>query len=200
MYSKYSFDCLLLLLNTHFLLKGNGFESDVSLDDISFAQGGTCAYFASTTQAPTTPQTAAYECDFEDNTTCNWQIESQDKPWIISSGDTAIYGKAPLTDSTKQNTLGKYAYVPIDSTGGPTYHSILSFRGLPNGAPFCLDFWYQSFISSNTSLNVYLQSGSSPVNNLWRRPGTTLRDQWTHGSVNLGTIHGTTRVSIEGKI
>lgn len=127
-------------------------------------------------------------------------MESPDKPWIISSGETAIYGKAPLTDYTKQNNLGKYAYVPIEPTGEAAYHSILSFRALPNGATFCLDFWYQSFISSNTSLNVYMQHASSAVNMIWRRPGTTVRDQWTHGSVNLGTIHGSTKLSIEGKI
>ncbi len=34
---------------------------------------------------------------------------------------------------------------------------------------------------------------------IWRRPGTTARDQWTHGSVNLGTIHGSMHLTMSGK-
>jgi len=183
-----------------FYLKGNGFESDISLDDISLIQGGSCAYFLSTTQAPTSPQTAAYECNFEDSTTCDWVVESPNYPWIIGSGETAVYGKAPLIDYTKQNTQGKYAYVPIEPISEPMYYATLSLRSLAKGAPFCLDFWYQTFVSSDTTLNVYMNNNSNLTTIIWRRPGTTARDQWTHGSVNLGTILGPVHLSISGKI
>lgn len=162
-------------------------------------QGGTCAYFASTTEAPTTSQTLAYDCNFEDNDFCFWQVESTGKPWLIGSGQMAVYGKAPLADKTRENINGKYAYVPIEPIGGPVYYSTLSFRGLPRGVSFCLDFWYQAFVSSDTTLNIYLQNGSSPAAIIWRRPGTTARDQWMYGSVNLGTIHAAVSLSISGK-
>ncbi|CAF1593620.1 unnamed protein product, partial [Adineta ricciae] len=178
---------------------GDGFESDIALDDISLVQGGNCAFLASTTQAPVTPQTAAYECDFEDGSFCDWQVESDDK-WIVSSGQTAVYGKAPLIDHTKQNVLGKYAYVPIEGKGGPPYFATLGIRSLPRGVTFCLDFWYQSFISSTTSLNVYMQNGTAAAVVLWSRPGTTVRDQWTHTSINLGTIRGPTHVTISSNV
>lgn len=180
---------------TTFNLQGDGYESDIALDDISLVQGGNCAFLASTTQAPVTPQTAAYECDFEDGSFCDWQVESDDK-WVVSSGQTAVYGKAPLIDHTKQNVLGKYAYVPIEGKGGPPYFATLGIRSLPRGVTFCLDFWYQSFISSSTSLNVYMQNGTAAAVVLWSRPGTTVRDQWTHTSINLGTIRGPTHVTI----
>ncbi len=63
-----------------------------------------------------------------------------------------------------------------------------------------MDFWYQAFVSSDTVLNIYMQNGSSPAVIIWRRPGTTARDQWTYGSVNLGTIHGSMHLTISGKI
>ncbi|CAF4185562.1 unnamed protein product, partial [Rotaria sp. Silwood2] len=179
---------------------GDGFESDIALDDITLGQGGTCAYFASTTQAPVTPQVAAYECDFGDGTFCDWQLETVDKPWIISSGQTAVYGKAPLTDHTGQNTFGKYAYVPIEPTGGSVYYSTIGFRSLPKGSTLCLDFWYQAFVSSDTSLNVYIQNGTSAAAVIWRRPGTTARDQWTHGSINIGTIRGSIHLTISAVV
>ncbi|UJR31098.1 hypothetical protein I4U23_018606, partial [Adineta vaga] len=178
---------------------GDGHESDIALDDISLAQAGTCAFLASTTQAPVTPQTAAYECDFEDGSFCDWQVET-DQKWIVSSGQTAVYGKAPLIDHTRQNIHGKYAYVPIEGNGGPVYFATLGIRSLPRGVTFCLDFWYQSFISSTTMLNVYMQNGTSKADFLWSRPGTTVRDQWTHTSINLGTIHGAAHITISAVV
>ena len=191
-------DSFTLLLFCFF--QGNGTESDISLDDINLGQGGSCAYFASTTEAPSTPQTTAYECNFEDNSFCFWTVESTDKPWIIASGQTAVYGKAPLTDHTRQNLNGKYAYVPIEATGGPVAYSTLGFRGLPQGVSFCLEFWYQAFVSSDTTLNVYLQNGSSPTTLIWRRPGTTARNQWMYGSVNLETIRSYVHLTMSGKM
>ena len=97
----------------------------------------------STKQSTTTPQFAAYECDFEDNSFCYWQLETTDKPWIIQTGQTAVFGKAPLIDHTKQNAFGKYAYVPIEATGGPVYYSTLGFR-LPKGSRILSGFLVSS--------------------------------------------------------
>jgi hypothetical protein len=64
-----------------------------------------------------------------------------------------------------------------------------------------LDFWYQAFISSDTALNVYSQNSSSAAATIiWRRLGTTARDQWTHGSVNFETVDVSTKITISGKI
>jgi len=126
-------------------------------------------------------------------------VETNDKPWIIASGQTAVYGKAPLIDHTTLNIRGKYAYVPIESTGGPIYFSTIGIRSLPRNVQFCLDFWYQAFISSDTTLNVYIQNGTGAAVNTWSRPGTTSRDQWSHTSINLGTIRAATHVTISGK-
>lgn len=167
---------------------------------MTFNQGGTCNYFASTTSTKPTPQEAVYDCNFEDGTFCDWQLETADKPWIISSGQTAVYGKAPLSDHTRQNIYGKYAYVPVEPTGGPISYSTLGFRSLPKGVTLCLDFWYQAFVSSNTSLNVYVQNGTSAAVITWSRPGSTVRDQWLHAAVNLGTIRGSIHLTISGTL
>ncbi|CAF3927121.1 unnamed protein product, partial [Rotaria sordida] len=53
-----------------------------------------------------------YECDFEENTFCDWQIETTDKSWTIAFDPTA------------------YAYVSVESTGGPVYFSTFDFRSL----------------------------------------------------------------------
>lgn len=196
----YEYRCFLFFQSyIIFYLKGNGFESDIALDDISFGQGGNCAYFASTKPSTTAPQLAAFETDFEDGSFDTWQLETTDKPWIIQTGRDAVFGKAPLIDHTKQNTFGKYAYVPIEATGGPVYFSTLGTR-LPKGSAFCLDFWYQAFVSSSTTLNVYMQSGTSAATVLWMRPGTTARDQWTHASVNTGVPPDPRHLTISGKI
>ncbi|CAF1554925.1 unnamed protein product, partial [Adineta steineri] len=76
---------------------GDGHQSDIALDDISLGQGGNCAFLASTTQAPVTQPSAAFEWDFEDGTLGDWQQEEQ-TPWVVASGQTAVYGKAPLAD------------------------------------------------------------------------------------------------------
>ena len=77
--------------------------------------------------------------------------------------------------------------------------STIGIRSLPRGREVCLDFWYQAFVSSDTSLNVYSQNGTGPTLALWSRPGTTVRDAWTHATVNLGMIRGSYHVSITGR-
>ena len=147
-----------------------------------------------------TPQATLYACDFDTEDFCNWQLDTPDKPWIIATGQTAVYGKAPLTDHTKQNVFGKYAYVPVEPTGGPIYFASLSFRSLPQTITTCLDFWYQTFASSDTALTVYTKNGSAAAVATWSRPGTTARDQWTHASVNVVAARATTTVTISGMI
>jgi len=61
-----------------------------------------------------------------------------------------------------------------------------------------LDFWYQSYVSSNSTLNVYIQNGTAMPAITWSRPGTTERDEWSHGSVNLGVIRGSVHLQISG--
>jgi hypothetical protein len=138
------------------------------------------------------------DCNFDDDGFCNWQIDTPDKPWIISTGEKAVFGQAPLSDHTKKNVYGKYAYVPIDGAGGPIYYATLGIRSLPKNQALCLDFWYQVYISSDTTLNVYVQNGTSAAALNWRRPGTTARDQWTHATVNVVTSRTTTRLTISG--
>jgi hypothetical protein len=153
MYQDICFSCFIELIFFVFF-KGDGFQSDIALDEISLAQGGTCEYFASTTTSTSGPPTTAYDCGFEDGTLCDWQSETSDKPWTVTSGQTAVDGQAPLSDQTKQNVFGKYAYVPIEPTDGPVDYSTIAFRSLPRGSRFCLNFWYQAFVSSDTTLNV----------------------------------------------
>ncbi len=88
----------------------------------------------------------------------------------------------------------------IEPTGGAVYQSTIGFDSLPRGVAFCLDFWYQAFVSSDTTLDVYMQNTSSPAVLTWRRAGTTARDQWTHALIDLGTIRASTLVTISGKM
>ncbi|CAF3694948.1 unnamed protein product, partial [Didymodactylos carnosus] len=171
---------------------GDGYSSDIALDDINLTQGGSCVYFASTTQAPITTQPVLYECDFEQNNLCNWNVEPTDVvQWKKQSGLSAEFGKSPLIDHTKQSVYGQYIYVGIEATGGPTQTSTI--RSSPTfgaATSYCFDFWYQSYISSNTTLNIYYRNitGSQL---LWRRPGSTVNDQWTHGTINVEMRAGT---------
>ncbi|CAF4298650.1 unnamed protein product, partial [Rotaria magnacalcarata] len=59
---------------------------------------------------------------------------------------------------------------------------------------------YQAFVSSDTSLSVYVQNGTSSAVVTWTRRGTTARDQWSHTSVNLGTIRSSTHLTISAVI
>ena len=148
--------------------------------------------------APTTPQEPIFDpCTFEDSSFCEWKVETPTNPWLIASGQTAVFGQAPLIDHTFQNVIGKYAYVPVKPTGGAIYSATLVSK-LPSGRDACLDFWYQAFVSSDTTLNVYSQSGTSPTLPIWSRPGTTVRDSWTHATINLGTIRAQYYLSITG--
>ena len=152
--------------------------------------------------APTTPQEPIFDpCTFEDSTFCEWQVETQSNPWLIGNGQTAVFGQAPLTDHTYRNVLGKYAYVSVRPTGGAISAATLGIRSLPRGRNACLDFWYQAFVSSDTTLNVYSQNGTTgPTLSIWSRPGTTVRDSWTHATINLGTIRASQHLMITGTL
>ncbi|CAF1232535.1 unnamed protein product, partial [Rotaria sordida] len=50
---------------------GNGYESDIAINDVALSQSGNCAFFTSITQVLVTPQEIVYECDFEENTFCD---------------------------------------------------------------------------------------------------------------------------------
>ena len=127
-------------------------------------------------------------------------METPDQPWRIQNGQAAVFSKAPLVDHTRKNVFGKYAYVPVEPTGGPIYYATLGFRSLPKTATACLDFWYQAFVSEDTSLNVYLQNASSAAAVVWSRPGSRVKDSWTHTSVNVVSAGANLHVTISGKL
>ncbi|CAF1119612.1 unnamed protein product [Rotaria sordida] len=53
------------------IIMGNGYESDIAINDVALSQSGNCAFFTSITQVLVTPQEIVYECDFEENTFCD---------------------------------------------------------------------------------------------------------------------------------
>jgi len=95
-------------------------------------------------------------------------------------------------DHTIGTSTGYYAYIEssypqkLGDKAWLVSEVIKSLKGA------CLDFWYQAFVSSYITFNVYMQNGTSVAVDIYCRSGTTARDQWTYVSVNLGTIRGST--------
>ena len=124
-----------------------------------------------------------YKCDFETNF-CDWiaNSTSSNSTWLRQNGISAEFGSAPLSDVTKQNSLGFYAYT-ISSTSRKSTKAILKSPKLNYKKEICVEFWYQLNIPDNSGLKLYLSNNSKSVE-LWKRYGNRA-DTWSHAYVNL---------------
>lgn len=166
--------------------RGDGIFGNIALDDIEFAAGGTCEYFNSTTttvRPTTTAPESKFYCNFETNF-CDWMIETGtgDAQWVRQSGKNAIYGTAPLSDVTFQNSFGYYAYVDAYYQGS-LRTAILKSPTFDNPQITCLEFWYQLGGAAVSGLAVALRNRDTKTV-LWRRDGNQA-DVWSHAYVTV---------------
>jgi hypothetical protein len=166
--------------------KGNGIYGNIAIDDIDLVQGGTCEYFNSTTttmQPTTLTPSIDLKCSFETDL-CDWFVDqSKNIAWSRQNGQSAIYGSAPLTDVTNQNSLGYYAYVN-SSTDSPLLETaILRSPTLSYTQETCLDFWYQLGGEFNSGLKVAIRNKNN-ITKIWERNGNGA-EIWSHAYVAM---------------
>jgi hypothetical protein len=97
---------------------GNGYNSDVAIDDFSYTKG--CTPYIGPFPTPIVPPTTApsvtkytSDCHFESDT-CNWYEAYQDEfDWHWGNGHSTLAEKyvAPRTDHTRGSPNGYYMYV-----------------------------------------------------------------------------------------
>ncbi|XP_035827620.1 MAM and LDL-receptor class A domain-containing protein 2-like [Aplysia californica] len=167
-------------------------QSYVAIDDVVFTDAA-CSTPMSTTPSDhtrTTPRTfgpTSYDCDFEQNTTCQWtQDTTDDFNWDIQKGRTNSYNTGPLAD----HTSGTGTYIYTESSGkskNDTARLISRDISVPADG-ICLVFWYNMHGGDIGTLNVYASQGGSRGNPLWSRVGDQ-GQRWM-----LSTIHITTAI------
>ncbi len=167
---------------------GNSVFGNIALDDINLVKGGSCEFFNSTTTKQTTSNAPPFglSCDFEDKKFCDWYPDPlSDKQWSIQSGNSAVYGSAPLNDVTTSSSQGYYVYV---STNLNIQYgtAILRSPSLISNQESCLEFWYQLNGPSASGLTITLKSKSNKTE-LWKRKGN-LADTWSHAYVRAQII------------
>ena len=163
---------------------GSGFLGNIAIDDVEFVRGGTCEFFNSTTTTqPTTtllPPTA-YACDFEANF-CEWYVDpAVNSKWQRQNGQSSVFGSAPLSDVTNQNSLGYYAIVsPVQNQFST---AVLKSPALNYNKEACLEFWYQLGGSMTSALSIGVRDRNSRLE-VWKRNGNRA-DTWSHAYVRL---------------
>lgn len=161
---------------------GNG---NIGLDDISYLPDGTCEYFASTTTPmptrPPEPNYLDYSCDFE-TVSCFWSLPPNSQ-WVRKrASDGTKYGTAPMSDVTKQNALGYYAY------HGPNTESLkdssLKSPVIQYAQRSCFEFWYQ--LSANKAKLTLALRNQTYTSNIWTRESGSAQDNtWIHTFIDL---------------
>ncbi len=113
----------------------------------------------------------------------------------IQSGNSAVYGSAPLNDVTTSSSLGYYAYV---STNLNIQYGLAILRSplFNSNQESCLEFWYQLNGPIASGLTITLKSKSNKTE-LWKRKGNQA-DTWSHAYVRVQMV-GDQWIEFEGK-
>ncbi|KAL5006371.1 hypothetical protein ScPMuIL_015177 [Solemya velum] len=170
---------------------GNGFLSDIAIDDISYTQGA-CADL--TTPAPTTPYTPStypptnLDCDFENNNTCNWQEDlTMNFNWTLQQGPSSNSNNTgPSYDHTTMGSLGHYITTRAVPSAVSTYNTAhLVGPDMQIGdSGKCIKFWYHMYGSHVNNLSVYAMQGNGLDQPVWQKTGNQ-GDSWIFGTVFL---------------
>ncbi|EDV21956.1 uncharacterized protein TRIADDRAFT_59472 [Trichoplax adhaerens] len=155
-------------------VRGNGFQSDIGLDDIAIKDG----------ECPRT-----VDCTFEINT-CQWM---QDKAnafnWTRAKGGNDKQGSGPPTDHTTNTATGYYMYV--SSYSNPNAKSRLVGPKFPPAATAqlkkCLVFYYRMTGNAGT-LKVYSKEKGTLSSAVWSQSG----NQGTTWNIAQATLSGLT--------
>ena len=146
-------------------VRGNGYQSDIALDDIRFVK---CASLGPTPGPTTSPKPSLMDEDFEDCTSC-WENEKNghdQMDWIIGRGETASLNTGPSYDHTKKTIYGRYLYIDASSVGHIQgwAHADLESRLMVVQRRCYMTFWYHMYGSGVGSLQVVAYVFKDPKN------------------------------------
>lgn len=146
-------------------VRGNGYQSDIALDDIKFVN---CAQLGPTPGPTTPPKKLIVDEDFETCTSC-WKNEQgghDQMDWIIGRGETTSLNTGPSYDHTKKSIYGRYLYIDVSSASHIQgwVHADLESR-LMVVQPRCyMTFWYHMYGSGVGRLYVTAYVYKDPKN------------------------------------
>lgn len=146
-------------------VRGNGYRSDVAVDDIKFVY---CSGLGPTARPTLTPPPRnVMDEDFETCTSC-WINEKgghDQMDWIIGRGETASIGTGPSYDHTKKTIYGRYLYIDASSATSPGwYHADLESRLLVVQRRCYMSFWYHMYGSGTGALWIVAYVYNDPNN------------------------------------
>jgi hypothetical protein len=124
-------------------IRGNGYQSDVALDDIKFIG---CASLGPTPGPTVAPKPSLLDEDFEDCTSCwkNDKTGHDQMDWTIGRGSTGSLNTGPSFDHTKKTIYGRYLYIEA-SNHSAWDHSDLESRLLVVQKKCFMSLWYHMY-------------------------------------------------------
>ncbi|KAK7478849.1 hypothetical protein BaRGS_00029948, partial [Batillaria attramentaria] len=159
-------------------IRGNGYRSDIAVDDVSYVYGACPGpppeVPPATTPAPTGPPpsvTPSLPCDFDTAGICGYeQLPSDDFNWSRRSGGTTSTSTGPRTDHGGQ---GHYMYTETSWVNAGLIADLLSPSHSTNSPKACLSFWYNMYGSTMGTLDVFLVPNGDLTSkvSLWSKSG-----------------------------
>ena len=147
-------------------VRGNGYRSDIAVDDIKFVY---CSGLGPTPGTTPSPKPNLMDEDFEDCVSC-WVNENDghdQMDWIIGRGETASLGTGPSYDHTKKSIYGRYLYIDASSITRPGWnHADLESRLLVVQRRCYMSFWYHMYGSGVGSLWIVAYVYNDPKNTI----------------------------------
>uniref|UniRef100_A0A2C9KDP3 MAM domain-containing protein n=1 Tax=Biomphalaria glabrata TaxID=6526 RepID=A0A2C9KDP3_BIOGL len=162
---------------------GNGYASDIAIDDIVITDGSCGASEGS--------------CDFETNM-CTWSSLPRPSSWLWTAGQ-AIYGYHPSVDHTLATSSGKYLLLSYKSNLISNKASLASQPMPPFNGIKCFTFWYLNS-GPGSWLTLYLTDTSN--NNLypiWSQPNSYI-SEWSYASVPIGPQTSNYIMEFDGQV
>ncbi|KAK0068562.1 MAM and LDL-receptor class A domain-containing protein 2, partial [Biomphalaria pfeifferi] len=162
---------------------GNGYASDIAIDDIVITDGSCGASEGS--------------CDFETNM-CTWSSLPRPSSWLWTAGQ-AIYGYHPSVDHTLATSSGKYLLLSYKSNLISNKAALASQPMPPFNGIKCFTFWYLNS-GPGSWLTLYLTDTSN--NNLypiWSQPNSYI-SEWSYASVPIGPQTSNYIMEFDGQV
>ncbi|KAJ7380815.1 hypothetical protein OS493_007199, partial [Desmophyllum pertusum] len=198
-------------------VRGNSYNGDIALDDISFTVSSancriqppdalpagmtTAAPPVSTTSSvsPTTIGNQGNDCNFESGI-CKWTFDSQVHfNWTRHKGSTGSGGTGPKYDHTLGSTgKGWYMFIEASYPRKPNDTAGLVSPTIQKSGPYaCVLFWYHMFGPHIGALNVYMKDGGQTKTLMYQKVGSQ-GDEWKEGLLQLSPTKSSYQVIFEG--
>lgn len=145
-------------------VRGNGYRSDIAIDDIKFVY---CSGLGPTPGPTPRPKPNLMDENFENCLSC-WVNENDghdQMDWIIGRGETASLNTGPSFDHTNKTIYGRYLYLDASSITRPGWnHADLESRLLVVQRRCYMSFWYHMYGSGVGSLWIVAYVYNDPNN------------------------------------